>query len=88
MFTYYDLYFIYIYYDPLKLGFHWGPKPRGSNSPTDVIKFPPGDVFVMEMFMETITRKRVTRKPIRSLPRFNDIEKDANDANVKRVTGM
>jgi hypothetical protein len=42
----------------------------------------------MEMFIETRTKKRVTRKPIRSLPRLRARENDVNDAIVNNVTGM
>ena len=47
----------------------------------------PGDSAVMPDAMETMTRKRVMRKPMRSLPLFASRSKEAKLAVVKSVTG-
>lgn len=57
--------------------------------PMDVTMFPPGEVLVCEMIIDTNTMNRVTKKQILSVPCPIDLKSnEEKEAQVNRVTGM
>ena len=58
-----------------------------ASPPMRVIWLAPGVLAVTPAAMDTMTRKRVMRKPMRSFPRLASMLKELNEASVRRVSG-